>query len=72
MCGNNLMWNLGQYIPSKPKNPKCNNHWPKTNIFRIIVVSLAQLSGVKLPSAAFDTQLPWFDGTLLAPTVRHL
>ena len=54
--------------------PKSNMYWPKSIILSIkdIVVSLAQLSGVKLPSTAFDTQLPWFSRTLLAPTVRHL
>ena len=37
-----------------------------------IVVSLAELPGVKLAPTTLGTQLPWFGGALLAPTVRHL
>ena len=36
------------------------------------VVSLAQLSRVKLASTAFSAQLSWFGRALLAPAVRHL
>ena len=37
-----------------------------------IVVSLAQLPGIKLASTTLSTQLPWFGRALLAPPVKHL